>query len=250
MSSEAGIANEIDLVVNAWWDKHQSPVLLSKLGSLLLPETQQLVRDGKMGLKRFIALYNPSMRLLEMGRHGGGVAPAEKAAGKSEDDLERAFENQRRLETVDRIPSYDSLVWRAFRAPIVAGERRFLKVDPGEKIELREVESSAAFPDNGTYLEIKPSDLSHLDGELPPTARDIHDAIMKWAEGRTDLRNLTKSSDTRAPVANVQFKGAPRSSALDSLIFGLRGFTREELARISIPADVLLSMLERSRKER
>ena len=248
MSSNAEIAQEIEGVVDAWWENNQVPVLLSKLGSLLSPETQRLVRDEKIGLKRFIALYSPGIRLLEMGRHGGGGAPNEETIEFTDEELSKIFENKRKLEDVDRIPSYDVLVWRAFRTPLSPGERRFLKIDPDDRIELRQMEAPEEAPEEPTYFEVKADDLSHLQGNLPATARDVHNAIKAWAEGKTDFNNLIKSHEHRGLNAKAKLMDRQVGLDVDGIIANLRGFTKDELARISIPADVILSFLERNRK--
>lgn len=248
MPSNTEIAKEIEEVVRGWWDKHQAPVLLSKLGSLLSSDVQSTIQDEKIGLKRFISAYCENLRLLEMGRHGGGVAPLEKSAGRTEEELERAFESQRKLENVGRIPSYDSLVWRAFRSPISNGERRFLKIDPNERVELRQIESSDEGPNDPLWFEVKADDIPKFENGIPATAREIHDAIKAWSEGKVELDHLIKLNNPKIGDGDRKIHKIQRESALDLLLNGLRIFSRDELARINVPADVLLSVLERSRR--
>ncbi|MFD1613425.1 hypothetical protein ACFSCW_16615 [Sphingomonas tabacisoli] len=250
MGSHTELAAELEKAITNWWDAHQSPILLSKLGGLLSSDIQARIREEKVGLKRFLAEELPQMRVLALGRHGGGVAPADKIDGQTDQEITANFEARRRRELVDRIPSYDRSVWQAFRTRIEDGVRRFLRVQKGEKVEALEVSPEESPPPGEEWIEITPADLQHLT-LAAPSARDIHNAIQSWARGRLDPTLLERAPEIRsAYTSESPARSFGRVGTLESVVVGLKGFTRDELARIQVPADVLLSLLERSRRDR
>lgn len=247
MTSVADLASDVEGIVRGWWTANQAPVLLSKLGSLLSENSQVLIRIEKLPLKRFIQdVLADRLRLVSLPRHGGGVAPLEETRGLSDDQLSEAFESQRRRQISNRIPRYNALIWDAFRTPLTEGRRRFVRVGLQGQIEVREIANEDDALEGDGWIEVHQDNLPLSDGG-PPSIREMDDAIRHWADGKIDTRRLLHVS-TAPSAGQVAQRPRPPMATLDSVIVGLRVFTTEELARIQIPADVVLSLLERNRR--
>lgn len=250
--NSADLASEVDALVREWWSANEAPLLLSKLGSLLSRDAQIFARVQRIALKRFIGVELPDrLRLVSLPQHGGGVAPLPETSALSEKDLAEALEAYRRRQAAARVPRYHALIWDAFRTPLTEGRRRFVLIGNQDEIELQEIGSESEAPAGEGWIEVLQEHLDHIhqDGRL--VASDMNAAIRRWAEGKVETRRLlhrpATSVSATASLPSTPLRGPRhRPGTVDSVIVGLRGFTPDELARIQIPADVILSFLERS----
>jgi hypothetical protein len=252
MSEVENTAAAIEQTVAAWWAEYRAPLLLSKLGGLIPSEIQKNLRLERIPLKRFIRdELEGRVRLLKMPRLGGGVSPWNETKGISEGDLERMFEERRRERLEQRIPRYNALIWDAFRTPLLDGRRRFVRIGDAGEIELSEVGDDAEVPTGDGWIEVAQQDLGHVPPAGHPMARDMDGAIRRWAEGKIEANKLVQPTGEQPKSFQVRRGKENRSlSSLSTVISGLEGFTNEELARIQIPADVLLSILRRNNPDR
>jgi hypothetical protein len=247
MTSAMDLSRAIEHLVHGWWNEKQVPLLLSKLGSLLPSELQVWIRTERVALKRFIQEELSSrIRLLDFPRQGGGVVPFQETQGVSEKELEEAFERQRLAHIENKIPRYHVLIWDAFRTPLIDGHRRFVRVGDNGEIEVKEIGSNSEPPTEKGWIEVTQEHLQHLSEYGSPAPGEVDNAIKGWADGKFEPDKLFQRAREVQLRSPSHSRNRTRVGSLESIVLGLRGFTTDELARIQIPGDVLLSVLERN----
>jgi len=212
------------------------------------------LRNYKGGLKRYIETHlSEALRLVPMQAYGGGVVPREPANALSDEELEALYVGRRATLGEARRPSYYPPIWWAFKNPFEEGERRYVSVVEGGGLTLHRLEPGKV--PEADWLEIKPEEVLEPDSPGAPIPFErVAAAIQSWADGKIETSKLIIPSAART----AQGKGAQGSGSylrnhpgsLTGLIAGLKGFTKDELSRINIPADVMLSFLERSSRGR
>ena len=258
MSETVNLDQEIrDFVSDSWLNKGR-PILLSALGGELSDAAKFVIRGLNAPLRRYIADHlQDSIRVVSMPARGDAAVPLEEAKPFTDAQLTQMYLAKSKEE---RPPRYLPAVWRAFRVPIPEGHKRFLMNQPGRTTRLREMDVAS---DNPEYaIEVRRQDLavSDIHGELP-TPEAVEKALAEWRRiNNVPLEYLTISKDDPHPaITGVEPAGhnsrpatIPKPSlkansvrSFDALEAGLSILTKEELARISIPADILLSVLER-----
>lgn len=247
----AGVDNPaavVERIVTDWWKANEAPLLLSKLGSLLPIDVQRYLRVERVPLKRLIRdELEGRVRLLNMVQLGGGVVPVKETAQFSEEDLEQRFEVKRRERIEERVPRYNAIIWDAFRTALLPDRRRFVRVGPNGEVELTEIGSNAEPPSGDGWIEVAHEHLEHIPAGGPPQSREMDGAIKQWAKDRIDAALLLHPGKPKPrPSAAKDFETAMVPKSISAIVNGLQGFTREELARIHIPADVMLAVLQRS----
>lgn len=249
MANSSELTEEILRIVADEWKHKGLPLLLSVLGARLSESAKNHVRANNIALKRFIS-ENASdrTRLLRMERHGGGVAPLAETDGMSDDRLEAIFESAAPLRTM---PRYKFRVWRAFSDAVPVGARRFLSILASGVVQVTDTMEAEHL--EGAH-EVLSSDIVPDDIERYASAR--HEAIVSWAArngvdhsklimvrtpevpGVQRSVSIVSQSDSTPPTSS------DAASASISRLLGL--LTKDELARIQIPADLVLAVLERA----
>jgi hypothetical protein len=200
-------------------------------------------------LKRFIEEnLRADVRLVTLPRHGGAVIPLRDTADLSDDDLHNAFEEQRAKQSAARIPRYNSLIWDAFKTQLAEGRKRFVRVGKAGEVEVAEVAEGAEAPEGDGWIEVLQSDLPDRTDSAIPSPQEMDSAIRRWSEGKVESAHLHFVPSPRSALSHGTRQSRTRPGALESLMVGLRGFTPDELSRIQIPADVLVSFLERTNR--
>jgi len=132
-------------------------------------------------------------------------------------------------------------IWRALSEPL--GERtRFVELPAeGSPIvhELSEGESAA-----DGWIQVEATDLPPQESATSPRrAYDIHQKIRDWAEKHSvPIDRLVSPSPPRPSDSGVP---QPPAQSPDAFTRGLMSLTPSELARIQVPADLVLEMFRR-----
>jgi hypothetical protein len=251
MNGSANLEQEIELAVSKEWEDKRKPILFSKLGGRLSHEAREMIKADRIGLKRFVdAHLSAQIRVLPLERYGGGVAPREDTAELSDAELEAAFEKDANAKT---IPQYSFDVWSAFRRPLREDMKRYLRIVPSGLAKALDIPALEQPPAGA--VEIHPSDLpaSIFEGLLP-SRQETHEAIVAWTKrvgfDETKLRHVPTLIFPGPTVRQIAPQSLPSTEPAPSATFveGLGMLTRDELARIQIPADLVLSMLERVKR--
>ncbi|HEX8583108.1 MAG TPA: hypothetical protein VF680_01700 [Allosphingosinicella sp.] len=246
------LLRELPEIVQREWRDSQRPMLLSQLGGRLSEAAKILVRTENVGLKRLIETHlSAELRLVPMPSQGGGVVPRAETEGMSDEELNSTYTK------AETVPNYEVEVFNAFKRHVSPGTRRFLILRPSELPLVRDQAEDQPAPESG--YEIRSEDLAIIgEGASVATRVDTHHAIEAWCQrAEIDPKKLYRIPRLRTsnlvseptPIASRRPPLARDAGAgeLSGLVQGLNAFTQAELARIQIPGDVLLSLLERLR---
>jgi hypothetical protein len=248
MYTENDLGAEISTATERWWKDEQAPLLISRLGLAELSDTaREFVRENKISLKRFIrSRLGETVRFVPMQRQGGGVAPIAETLALSDFQLESAYvPKNAESHTEGAITRFYPEVWAAFRDPLPDGQKRILSLASGRpSVELKPVDAALA---DGQYA-IEASDTAMTSHpEQPPSAAEIRSAITNWSEARgIHMDHLIRPSRGPGPAPRRQ-RESHGSGPLEAVSFleALRAIPPLQLAKVSFPGDVVLSLLER-----
>ncbi|MCP3735025.1 hypothetical protein M9979_09105 [Sphingomonas sp. RP10(2022)] len=245
---------EIEREVLAEWDSARRPLLISRLGMRLTPDTKAVLNESGLGLKRYIQRHlGGSVRLVPMKGRGGGAAPVDRTVGIADDELETSYDDRTDAGShrID-VPQFWGDIWRGFQTALAEGDVRYVVFNAAGNPEVRDVRHDTP-PPAGAW-PIEPDDLALApSGEPRPSRAAVYHAIQNWCR-RTGVavERLTFDRAAPAPAGRLDPSGEPsrrpatRSGDRPSFMQGIDLLSRDELARISIPADLVLAMLERS----
>jgi hypothetical protein len=247
---------EIHRVILDEWITWQRPLLISQLGSLLSPPTKAAISETGHGLKRYIQeSLEDRVRLVPMKNRGGSVAPLKETRDYSDAELEELY--NKRSEPVSstvQIPMYWGDVWRGFQKDLDEGSVRYIIVEPSGRPVVVDAPEGAALPEHAKLIERSDLVLS-APGEARPSRMSVQQAIENWCvrEGvPSNTFEFIRPQYSQRPEAFAEpakktaATVSSKNDRVSSLMRGIDLLNREELARISIPADLVLAILERS----
>lgn len=251
MFDEGVLDAEILAAVRHVWHNETRPLLLSQLGlTALSDEAKEFVAEHSVSLKRHARQrLSEELRFVPMLRQGGGLAPAAETERMSDVDLERAYNA-----AVSAIPKrarrirFEREVWRAFADPLPDGTLRAINATVSPSAVRQLGVGDQLLPDELPVTANETAISDAPDGGV--TAVAVERAILNWcAEMKIDPSDLAVTLPTRPASGSAGTAGPTRAhgGAPDSPGFAdvLRSIPREQLARVSIPGDVLLSIVER-----
>ena len=211
--------------VDAHWQEHAAPLLLSSLGSVDGGHIAQEAKLHSSGLRKFLELeagdrvsivQHPEMPTVV------GVVPKKEATTDFHD-----WDSLQLSKTGSKpqLTRWHPAIWAAFRKPIPENADRYVQVD--EAVRFIDVERGDEAPEG---LRVDHSFIAGL--EAPPQA--IYDKIMEWLQD-SDL----DISRFRLESKVEQGEALPRNDLLGKLISAL---DPSDLKRISIPMDVVAKL--------
>lgn len=241
-------AEILDAIETEWRDNHV-PLLFSQLGlARLSEEAKSFVKDNQVSLKRHIkARLADRLRLLAMTREGGGVVPLEETAGLSDSQLEEAYARFRATKApTPRRVRFDPEIWNAFVTAVPEGSRRvasFAEGRPSVRLESQDVQlSDGDFPIESHDTAAAPTP----DGA--PDYDAARRAILDWASQHHVSRSQVEADPTQRFARSRQeepvFRGGLRDTRSVGFLEILRALPKDQLARLNVPGDVVLSILE------
>lgn len=254
MHSSALANQEIEKAVTDEWNRSPGgPLLISKLGMRLSPETKATISSSGYGLKRYVQEYlAETIRFVPMRSRGGGVVPSAKSEGLTDQQIEdRYVDRPESADPQNVIPKYWGEVWRGFQTPLPEGTIRYVLLDAHGHPEVGTSQKDAQTPANAKLIDLNDLVLPKQDG-LPPSRTAVHQAIENWCrrEGVPVSSLIFTRSQPKRPIASISALDRRPASGVKgekniAVSLGLNLLTREELARINIPADLVLAILER-----
>ncbi|NTE84284.1 hypothetical protein G6M12_22235 [Agrobacterium tumefaciens] len=242
MNSVSDINNQIKAAVEAEWNASEGPLLISQLGMRLDSATKEALSQTGIGLKRYVREHlEGSVRFVPMKSHGGGLVPVEKTNDLTDSQVEARYKPaSMKLSSPSEIPRYHRDVWRAFRDELNANEARYIVFKDGKSPRLVDVSEGAAHPEGAAPVQ-RDDIVQPGSDSSPPSRETVHEAIQSWR-----IRENIPQEDLEF-VMPPKPKELTRGHEADTVIKNLDLLTRDELARISIPADLVFLMLERAR---
>lgn len=243
-----------EVVANHWNRPPGGPLLISKLGMRLSPDTKAFISSSGYGLKRYMQEYlSDAIRFVPMRSRGGGVVPLADTAGLTDQQIEERYvDHLGGSDPQNAIPKYWGDVWRGFQTPLPDGAVRYVVLEARGGPQVGTSAKGAPLPANAKLIDPNDLVLPDPEGTLPPRFA-VQQAIENWCRREgvpVDSLIFTGSQPKRAigNAANSErrFNAGLKGGKVDVLSLGLSALTREELARINIPADLVLTMLERA----
>lgn len=233
--------DSIPEVATQHWEQYRSPLLLALLGEQLSRETRSYVKTHFRNLGDCIVrVFSGTIRLIRIPGHDLAAAPTAATSEFSDDDLVRSFQQAKPSGSSSR-KSYAKAVWRGFFRPV--GETpRFIEVPENGEPVLHDNSPPEGAVSN--WFEVVSDDLSEIQpGVGPARANSIEQAILKWAAKHSIPPSRLESERTEKTYSRTE--AVSRSGGILELQRALGVFEPSELARISIPGDVLLSLIKR-----
>ncbi len=221
----------IEDFVKKYWEDHKTVCYLSTLGLRVKHDVPESKLALSTGLHDFLR-QNPIVKIVEY----PGIKQKVGAVPLSidiPDDVTNLFGTNRPKTSPGEMPSYDQEFWDAFIRPIDGGARFVCINQDGivtvsnEKIQQMEVQC----------YEILPQDLtkSCSGGEISDRVASTHDAINSW------LKKHSLEQRSFIPRKKRKLETAA-SSRLGAFLSAFDGISREDMARIEIPLDILVKL--------
>ncbi|MFG6581308.1 hypothetical protein ACGYK1_18115 [Sulfitobacter sp. 1A13191] len=230
-STEVKTSKLIEQYVQQHWDDKGTAHYLSNLGSRLkkeLPESQRVLSDG---LADFIR-RNPVVKVVQHPRINQkiGAVPLSVAVPEQVEEL-FAKKASSGANSDGKWGSYDQAFWDAFIKPI-DGEVRFVCVDAAGF----EVSDGQPVDGKGKCFEIRVGDQTkELTGvTISERVAATQNAIKSWLE-----KNSLTQETFAAQKPNVYSRAGDR---IDELFNVFGSLPEKDLARISIPLDILFKL--------
>lgn len=230
-SPEIKTSKLIEEYVQEHWDETGTAHYLSNLGSRLkkeLPESQKVITDG---LAEFIR-RNPVVKVVQHPQINQKIG-AVPLSVTVPDQIEELFAKKASSSSNSdgKWGSYEQAFWDAFIKPI-DGEVRFVCVD---EVGV-EVSDNQPIEVKGKCYEIRAEDQTKelTDVTISERVAATHDAINNWLE-----KNALGQEMFSAPKQRAHRRVGGRMDELFDLFGAL---PEEDLARISIPLDILFRL--------
>jgi hypothetical protein len=232
---------EIPRSVGQNWRDKEAPVLLSALGMRLHPDARAELRVLKENLSDYVEAHLlDQVRLLTIPGKGLAAAPAAETAELSDQDLIRRFNVTPRERSGGQAnPRFYPHVWRAFSLPLSEAQRRFVSFQPNGIPKSTELPSAENAPYGATEVRLEDLPDQPLGIGMPPAP--VAEAIRAWAKANhIDVNSLYVPTPPRS--------GAPPSApAGENELLGILNLLEpSELARIAVPADIVVTLLKRA----
>lgn len=259
MGSDTPASREIEQVVADEWSRSGRPLLISRLGMRLSPETKMALSASGHGLKRYMQEHlSDTIRFLPMRGRGGGVAPLAGTEGLTDQQIEERHVDRPEIANPKyEVPQYWGEVWRGFQTPMPDDMVRYVLLEAFSGPVVGMSPKDAQLPANAKLIDSNDLILPDEGGPLPPRAV-VHQAIQNWCirenvpvaslifpqhQSRKPVKDFSESDSVKSRSTSVLPENGGKSSYL---MRGLNLLNREELSRINIPADLVMAILERS----
>ena len=252
--------DEIAKIIVDEWEAHRRPLLISKLGMLVSPDAKLALAETGHGLKRYIEEnLEKRVRLVPMRGRGGGAVPLEETKIYSDAQVEDLYV-RRTDDAADQppVPMYWGDVWRGFQTELADGSVRYLRLEASGGPEVADAPEGAPLPAHARLIERNDLVLAK-QGEPRPPRMSVHQAIENWCRRvgvPLDSVKFERAAHPRRAEPSVEPRRRPvdrsiRPNGRDrdtiaALVHAMDLLSRDELARINVPADLVLAILERS----
>jgi hypothetical protein len=250
IDSPEKLASFINSACRQNWDEEHKALLLTSLGITVRKNLESgvpLEAVAPYGLKRFIKdnlAGSVSMREPEPADGTIGIIPSDVQIERPERlfrmrDL-RGLPNHKYQS--DRRVRYRPALWTGVKNPLETGKKRFLRTDFHHFVDIG---VDAPPPENS--IEILPSDIVGIDGPLPPEAAGkIHAAIEKFLASNQIDRSRAVNALQNFISTNPDVKSSEKTGGIDlGSLFQV--LSNSDLARISVPLDIIAEALRKLR---
>lgn len=248
------LSSEIVSIVSAAWEKNNSPIVLAKVGTVLSSNAKDELEDAGRKLKPYILTQmTDRIRYIGSPKYGDFVAPLIPSENLSDDELIQRYENSRTVtESISSGTRFKSDIWNGFTISPKAG-RRYICFNEQNEPKLKY--QSEIFGETRDCYEIMDSDLAFDDQGNRVSFQRVGELILEWAH--RNAIEVHKLYPTReSPIDRTELRKAVNQEkqtskemlVVDSLISVMNMLSKEELSRVSIPADIVVKLVSFARK--
>lgn len=244
------LESELIEIVLSYWQRSQKPILLSLLGESLSIEAQQEKAEMGMSLADIIrSQLTGSLRLVQVPRHGNGVVPTEATQSLSDAELSihippPKIRTDEPLRDSSHVVEKD--IWVLFRYGLKSGKTAFIEVSDKAPALVHQLDDRS-FAMSG-WIEVTVDDLPKTNADrFGASPSETGNAIRAWAAKHSvamDSMQKPRESFTN-PSYGSRISGS-RHSSLAAFVSGMASLEAGELARIFIPADIVVNLILRS----
>lgn len=235
------LETEIKVAVQSQWDTKGIPTVLAMLGGRLSEKAKAELRVTNQPLAKYIRhRMSDSIRLVTANSGADLAAPVSETSALNDSELEQVYLNGRAPSNASRpTVRFKSAVWNSFLHPI-SDVRRFVELS--ENGEARAHDVAKGEKPHERWLEVESADLPPFDAETGKASwAAIATSIRAWAENKkVPLDDLQVSEKVAVSAVRAEVSGS--DLPIVALAKALRGLDAGQLARISIPADVILTL--------
>lgn len=248
------LSSEIISIVDAAWDKTNSPIVLAKVGTVLSSEAKSELEKAGRKLKPYILAHmTDHIRYVGSPKYGDFAAPFNATQNLSDEELVHRYEKSRAMiGAVNSGTRFKRDIWNGFTITPEAG-RRFICFDDKQNIEVKF--NTDGVNSEGQCYEILPSDLAFDEQGNRVTFERVGQLILEWArrnaiepsmlhparDGSLDRLELRK-------IVNQDKEDFKERQVIDNLISVMNILSKDELSRISVPADIVFKLVSFARK--
>jgi hypothetical protein len=233
---------EAELVAMAreHWARENKPAFLSTIGGRLSQTAKVQFRAAGVPLRKFVETsLQGRLRLVSLGDGGDLVLPIENAANLGDEEVTSLAGAQPVPGRSLKFPHFRREVWRAFSRPL-GSTRRYLRISP-DGVELLETDETPS-----GVVQVVAGDLPSIDGYFGrPRAESVAEAIASWAAKNNIDVELLKDREYSPTLRSSSRLSSTRTEGATRLLDFLEILEPSELSRVSLPGDVLLSVLKR-----
>ena len=225
----ADLDGRIVSLVREWWDEHQMPLLLSRLGNQYEGEIARQTKEQAGGLGAY--LHRRLSNRVRVIQHGTkppliGVIPADvdtDAIGDFDALLDRT-----RSQAPQTLPRFHPAFWAAFRKPLHESKRRYMSVQAPLHFQ-------DELPDHrpAGFVEVAREYVVGPDAETT----DVQQKIQAWlADNGFEPTSFLMAG--KAGTAHL-----PSDDLLGRLLLAL---DQDDLKRLSMPLDIVSKLRRQS----
>jgi hypothetical protein len=231
MSDRERILHWLQQKVKSYWDENQSALLLSAIGKELRKEFPDFAEQMPSGLKDFLSRW-PIAQLLQHPTIPQKLGLIPIGVPILADPSKMFATSKFKVSS----PAYVSDFWHAFTESIHG--RRFIYIQNHGDILVKDQEGPSPEP---SAKEVLKSDLGPLDANLAPVekGRLTREKIEAWLDRHGVAPDQVLS--LKHPV------GRKKQSLAEQIGNAILQLPQENQARISVPLDVVLSLLKQKR---
>ena len=225
-SESSKLHSEIIKILREHWDKTNTPLLLSRLGSMNNGQIAMLAKQHAESLRAYLGNeLGEQVRVIQHDTKPSviGVIPADAT-----DDTRTNYNSLLELTLSQpssarpHIPRFQSAFWTAFRVPLRDSKRRYLSIK--NPPHFQDLEPTDNQPINS--VEIEPGDIVDEHASI----MDVYHHILKW------LASHNLEPDAFQQKGNTSATSLPAHDLLGQILLALHP---EELGRISLPLDIV-----------
>jgi hypothetical protein len=244
------IEAELADIVSRYWAQWKRPILLSLLGESLSTEAQQEKRDLGNTLADIIrSRMAGSLRVVQVPRHGNGVVPYNETNNLSDEELTIQIPPPK-VRTDEPIGDSSHVVqkeiWVLFRRGPVPGKFTYVEIPVSGPAIVHHSDGKGS--EESGWIEVAEDDFPEMsDGYPGASPAATGNAIRAWATKHSIPMDRIQRPRENFYSSTQNFRtGGIGQPDLSAFVSGMNLLQPSELARIFIPADIVISLIIRS----